>query len=86
VGAETGADTGISADGITAGPALAPDGARKDIVAGWAVGVVRPARWVFRVERGEEWVRECSQGAGQEWAGDSAPEWIAAEWWVLRGL
>ena len=86
VGAETGADTGISADGITAGPASAPDAARKDFVAGWAVGVDRPARWDFKVEGDVEWVRECAQMAGQGWGRDSALEWIAAEWWVLRGL
>jgi len=74
VGAETGADTGISADGIIAGRDSATDAARKDFEAGWVWVADLPGRWDFRVERDVEWVR------------DSALEWIAAEWWVLRGL
>lgn len=84
VGAETGADTGIPADGIIAGRDSAPDAARKDFEAGWVLAADLPARLDFRVERELEWVRECAQVAGRRWTGDSALEWVAAEKWVLR--
>lgn len=85
MGGETGVDTGIIADGITVGRASALDAAHKDFGEEWEWAADRQARWVFKVERGVEWDRECAQEADQEWERDSALEMAAEEWWVLHG-